>query len=179
MSGFFPLNWNEDVLAATRSPGTRPSAVISSSLWNRRPNGSYARYVAGEALCDDRLRVHAGERLLAGQHFVQNAAEAVDVAPSVDRALGARLLRAHISRRPDGYAGSREPIVVTGLTERVGDAEIRDHSMPVFDEDILGFDVAVHYPASVRVIERAGDFRHNPHRLVERQLLLAFHPVAE
>jgi hypothetical protein len=53
----------------------------------------------------DRLRGAPGERRVADQHLVGDAAQRVDVGAGGDLALAHRLLRAHVGRRPERHAG--------------------------------------------------------------------------
>src|SRR5256886_6731287 len=50
------------------------------------------------------------KRRVSRQHLVQHAAEGVDVGARVERVLPARLLRAHIGRRPHGHSGLGQPV---------------------------------------------------------------------
>ena len=74
--------------------------------------------------------VGAGERRLAGEHLVEHAAEAVDVAPGVQLAVGRRLLRAHVGRGADREAGLGQPLV-RRPRQRPRDPEVGDQRLPV------------------------------------------------
>ena len=89
-----------------------------------------------------RLRRRAGERRLAGEHLVQHAAEAVEVAPPVDRRVAAGLLGAHVGRRADGEAGLGEPLAAGRASARAipKSATMR---VAVGEQDVLRLDVAV------------------------------------
>ena len=59
------------------------------------------------------------------------------------------------------------------------DAEVGHHRLPLVEQDVLGLDVAVDHALAMRVIERARDLAREPHRVVDRQLLLAVQPIAQ
>ncbi len=51
--------------------------------------------------------------------------------------------------------------------------------MTILQEDVLGLEVAVHEALAMGVIEAVSDLAEEPQRLVDRQLGLAVHQVAE
>jgi len=111
-------------------------------------------------------------------NFVENAAEAVDVRPAIEVGIGHPLLGTHVGRRTEGNAGRRELSLSHGAY-RARDAEIGDERLPVLEEDILRLDVAVNYPVTVRVVERARDLGRDAQGFVERKLALAIESRAQ
>ncbi len=91
--------------------------------------------------------------------------EGVDVGSRVDL-LAARLLGSDVVARPDDGARLRHALNVDGT----GDAEVRDLGLALLrEEHVLRLDVAVHEPALVREVQRAGDLQPVTKRLVDRQ----------
>ena len=120
----------------------------------------------------------AGEGRLSGEHFVEHAAEAVQVAAPVEVLAPHGLLRTHVRRCADRDAGLRQPLP-GGRRDRPGNPEIGHHSVPRLEQDVLRLDVAVHHVVTVGKGERVGDFARDLQCLVERQLLLPVEPVAQ
>ena len=56
-----------------------------------------------------------------------------------------------------------------GRAQRFSDTEIRYEAVVTGEENILGFDVPVHYALRVRVLERFGDVAKDPDRIGDRQ----------
>ncbi len=112
--------------------------------------------------CDGRI---TNERWLAGEHFVQHAAQRVHVGAGVDL-LTARLFGGEILRGADHGRGLGD---VAGIGERARDAEVHHlHRAGVADHDVRGFDVAVDDPvlvAEVQRLARIGDDLDGPARL--------------
>jgi hypothetical protein len=77
---------------------------------------------------DDCLCRATGERRIAGEHLVQDAAQGVDVAPTIEPPLGARLFRAHVGGGSHTDAGLSQPLAA-GRVERLGDTEICQDTM--------------------------------------------------
>src|SRR5207237_10063401 len=61
----------------------------------------------GQPSSGDNLRRRPGKGRLAGEHLIEHATEAVDVAPAVELLPG-RLFWAHIGDCPHGHAGFGE-----------------------------------------------------------------------
>ena len=121
---------------------------------HRRRDLPERRRDGGKMLECNRPVVVAVERQLAGEHFIHDDAERIDVAPSVHREA-ACLLRRDIMHRADRFIFN---IRYFGL--EVGNTEIRNLDYAVFDnKDILRLNVAVHDPLPVRVAERPRDLQ--------------------
>ena len=106
------------------------------------------------------------ERGGAGEQFVEEDAEGVDVGAGVDVGgvgVGAGLLRAHVGRGADHLleAGEERLVGEVGL-HRLGDAEV-DHlghrlgAVLDGDEDVAGLEVAVDDAFLVGVLDGAAD----------------------
>src|SRR5882724_4177007 len=84
----------------------------------------------------------------AGEHFIQNDAQAIDVGPFV-HLLTQNLLRRHVLRRSDDIAGLGQLGVSLALRRR--DAEVHDlEQTVVVDQDVRWFQIAVHDAGLVR-----------------------------
>ena len=123
------------------------------------------------------MRRGSRERRLAGEQFVQHAAEAVNVAASIHH-VARRLLRTHVRRRADRHAGLREHRVVHGA-QRFADAEVGHHGVAVVEHDVLGLHIAVHHTLPVRVVERVRHLAREPQRLVDWKLAFPIESVAK
>ena len=75
---------------------------------HRGPHGAYGARLLREDPRDDRLRRRARVWRLAGEHFIKNRAERIDVGTAVDGAVARRLLRAHVGRRAETQARLRD-----------------------------------------------------------------------
>ena len=104
------------------------------------------------------------KRRLAGEQFVEQHAERVDVAARVNVQAGQlRLLGTHVGGRADELLERgedsfvREPLAGSGF----GDAEVNHlgHGHAVVDghEDVRGFDIAVNDAFLVRVLDGLAD----------------------
>ncbi len=156
----------------------RPVHRLGDVRRQPRPPGRDVARLLGDHRRDDGLRRGAGVRRVAAQHLVQHGAQGVDVAPRVYLPVAGRLLRAHVVRRAERQARLGEPRA-PGLAHRQRDAEVGDQRGAVLQQDVLGLDVAVDHALPVRVVQRARDLPGQPHRLVNRELLLAVQPVAQ
>ena len=119
----------------------------------------------------------AGVRWFAPEHLVQHAGQRVLVAAAVER-FGHSLLRAHVDRSAEHEACLRKrSTAVSG--DRARDAEVGDDGAAILQQNVLGLDVAMDDPASMRVRERGRDLVANPERVIYGELALAVEPAAE
>ena len=117
----------------------------------------------------------ASEGRLPGQHLVEDEAEGVDVGATVD-GVAVHLLGSEVAGGPDHGAGASQ-IVATG---RLGDSEVGDlHPSVRLHEHVRRFDVAMHEPLTVRVLERVGHLRGDVDRLVHGQPVVVVHQTPQ
>ncbi|GDY32318.1 hypothetical protein GTS_39510 [Gandjariella thermophila] len=91
----------------------------------------------------------------AGEAFQQHQAERVDVRGRAD-GLPAHLLGRQVTDRADQLVGRGEPVAAG----EQGDAEVGEVGPPVrVQQDVRGFDVAVHHVPGVHVGQRVRDAR--------------------
>ena len=62
---------------------------------------------------------------------------------------------------------------------RAGHAEVREKCVVTREQDVLGFDVAVHESGAMRVVQRAANVASDAQRVFDRELVFAPEPVAE
>ncbi len=70
-------------------------------------------------------------------------------------------------------------LVAAGRSDRAGDAEVRDHRMAVFEQDVFRLDVPVHEAEAVRIPKGAGHVDRDPYRIGYRELRLPCQAVTE
>ena len=126
-----------------------------------------------------RHQVHvpsAGVRHFTREHFIQHAAQTVDVASPIH--LGARcLLRAHVCRRTDRDAGPGQRV---RDAECPSDPEVsHQHLTATGEQNVLRLDVAVNHAVLVRVVQRNRGVVRDAERVSHRELFLPKQPVAE
>ena len=114
------------------------------------------------------------ERQAIGQHPIEQDAERVDVAPSVDvRRSAAQLLRAHVGERAhqlSAHGLSSQPLHVRA--SRAGDPEVEHLRLAgVRHEHVRRLQIAVDDPALVRVLNGIGELDDEPDALGDRQPL--------
>ena len=112
---------------------------------------------------------------LAGEHLVDDAGEAVDVACRAEIGLPARLLGTHVLRRTDRESDFRRHRAVVvrfllGVAAGARYAEVREQRVPIGEENVLRLHVAMHEPLAVREIETGADFLRDAQRVFQRQL---------
>src|SRR3954470_9551580 len=127
---------------------------------------------------DQRLGRTSREWRLSGEHLVQHAPEAVDIAAAVDARIGHALLRTHVGRGAERYAGAGQ-LLLAECAGGTRDPEVGDQCLAILEEDVLGLDVAVNDAVPVRVVERAGDLAGDSQRVVDRELPLAIQSRAK
>ena len=140
--------------------------------------GAQARDRLTQAAGDDRLRRATGERRIAGEHLVEDAAQGIDVAPAIEPPVGARLLRAHVQRGAERDAGLGQPLAA-GRVERPGDTEVRDDTMIAREQDVLRLDVTVDEALPVGIAQGIGDLERDPDGVSQRELRLAGESLPE
>ena len=145
---------------------------------HRAPLRGDVRGLFRQHLGHDRLRRGTGERRLSYHHLVEHGAQGVHVAACVQLPVAHGLLGTHVVRRPDRQSRLREPRAAC-LAHRKRDPEVRNQGLAVVQQHVLGLDVAVDHPVSVRVIQcrrhRLGDFEG----VADGQLLLAMQPLSQ
>ena len=120
----------------------------------------------------------ARERRLSAEHFVEHAAQGIQIAPTVHVVAARGLLRAHVQGRPHGHPGLGQCLAAGGV-DRLGDAEVGHHRVPALEQNILGLDVTVDDPAAVRVTQRVRHLSRDLDGIVQRELLLAVQPLPQ
>ena len=166
--------------SGNRSAGSRSSARSTAASVACRHRGAHRTDRAGrlrQAAGHDGLGGGTGKRGLTDQHLVEDARQAVLVAPGIHR-LRARLFGTHVDRRADREAGAGEALAA-GLDQRLGDSEIGDVHVPAGEQQVLGLDVAVNDPFAVRGAERRGRFLDDVQGLLDRQVPLAVEAAAQ
>ena len=88
------------------------------------------------------------------------------------------LLGRHVIGRAHRKARLREA-APSGGSHGQRDPEICDDRLAVLYQDVRWLDVPMNHAASVRVLQRLGHRGSNPHRFVNRQLLVAVQTVPE
>ncbi|MEZ4588221.1 MAG: hypothetical protein R2909_17725 [Gemmatimonadales bacterium] len=73
---------------------------------------------------------------------------------------------------PRAQARLGHPLAAGGL-DREGDPEVGHRGVAVLEQDVLGLDVAVDHPETVRVAEGVGDLAGDENGILDRELLLA------
>ena len=89
------------------------------------------------------------------------------------------MLWTHVRRRSERHPGLRLRLDVRRARNRARDAEIREHRVLGLEQDVLGFDVAVHDSARVGVLQGARDLTGDAYGVLHRQLSLARDPFPQ
>jgi hypothetical protein len=129
------------------------------------------RHLGEDHARHDREDVAGGEERPSEEALAEDTTEGEDVGRRGHRAIAARLLGRHVSRRPDHVAGLRE---VGERAPGVHHAEV--HQLDPLDgtaleEQVGGLDVAVDQTAGVKLGERAGDLLGEGERLGDGERL--------
>ena len=102
----------------------------------------------------------AAEGKFAGEHFVEDDAEGINVGAVVDGVWFFDLFGRHVVRCAEGGPGAGEWIFGDGFSEEFGDAEVGDFNAAAgVEEDVVGFDVAMEDAFVVGVLEGFADAR--------------------
>ena len=107
------------------------------------------------------------ERWLTGQHLIEHAAEAVDIAPAIEARMPGNLLRAHVIRRASGFTRQR-PIGPANGTDGARDAEIGHYGVGTLEQDVFGLDVSMDDVVTVSIRECLSHFAGDTDRFVYR-----------
>ena len=109
-------------------------------------------------------RIVGLERRSAGEHFVQNQAQRINVSAVIDR-FSADLLRGHVLRRSNHRAGHARQ-----RFHRARDAEVHDLYVAVrVDHDIFRLQIAVNDSLRVRFFESRANLQRQIYGLALRQ----------
>ncbi len=131
----------------------------------------------GEASGHGSLRSGARERRFPRQHLVEHGTERVDVGAAIERLVPARLLRAHVGRGAHAHPGLGQVLIAP---YRPGDPKIGDQRVAILgQQQVFGFDVAVHDAVVMSILERLGRFTRNPKRVLHPELPLPPQPVPQ
>src|SRR6185437_3945073 len=127
--------------------------------------------------CNHRLWICAAERWLASEHLVQNTAQTVNVAASVDGAAGC-LFGTHVCNSADGEAAVGE-LAVTIRFRDMSNSEIGDDCMAVREKDVRGLDVSMDDSARMRIGERICNLACHSQRVIQGELLFPSQPLGQ
>ena len=110
---------------------------------------------------EHRLGSRPGEGWPAGQEFVGEDTQRVEVGAAVNLGIARRLFRRHIGRGADGDPRGGELIRPGRFAHRLGHAEIHHQRVAAREHDVVGLDVSVHHPLRVGVRQRVADLAGN------------------
>ena len=160
-----------------RAPGSRASARSITAAGTAASAGTSDR-IDGASLpdcCASSARPSAPfERSATGERRERRDAERIDIGPRIRRRTD-RLLGTHVVHRAHRRA-DRGVALADG-----GDAEVGHERAvaPLFEEDVVGLDVAMDHAARMRVRNRPTDLLHHPQRLRHRQRAARAESLAE
>ena len=157
-------------LSSTASPRARRDGQAGSAPHaTRGALDRLARDLFGEALRGGRP---SGMRQLAGDELVEQHAERVDVGRHRHR-LAEHLFGGGVGGGQGAHVGAGQTRIVLGL-EELGEPEVEELRLARRrDQDVRGFEVAMHHEVPMRGVDTAGDFDHQADALGERQRALA------
>jgi hypothetical protein len=135
-------------------------------------------WLVGEAPCERRLAGRASKGSDAGQHFVQHAAQRVDVAPTIDLPHGAPLLRTHVSRRAERHPRLGD-LSIARYTKGSGDPEVADVRVGTRKQDVARLDIPMHEAVPMRVVQRICHLAPDSQRVCQRESPLAKQTVPD
>ena len=106
----------------------------------------------------------------AGEQFVEDDAERINVRAMIDGGRFFKLLRGHVVWRAERRAGGGERDVGFVVAHDFRDTEVGDLHAPLrVEQDVLGLDVAVENAFLVGELERLTNLRHDGQRLGGRE----------
>ena len=144
--------------------------------WDRLAHvGHQARFL-GDDPHEDGLRRGTCVRRIPSEHFVEHARERVHIGAGAQIPVRGGLLRAHVMRGPQAEPGlGHSP--TAGGRHREGDPEVRDHGVPLVQEDVLGLDVAVNHVVPVGIVEGTRDGFRQGHGILHGKLALPIETI--
>ena len=125
------------------------------------------------------------ERMLPCEHLVADEPQRVDVGACIDMTVSRSLLGRHVRWRAHRHSGAGEICAAirdvrrARRHDRARHAEVRQHGVPFFEQDVFRLDVAVDDALSMRVRERIRDLDENPNRIAHRKLSDGLDPVPQ
>ncbi len=109
----------------------------------------------------------------AGEHFIEDDAERIDVGAAVDTSGIGHLFGGAVAGRPNGALrgvlghGRSGGLAAIDGPQHFGDTEVGDFHATVFvEQQVLGFNVAVNDPAVVSELQCVAQRRHDGQRLL-------------
>jgi hypothetical protein len=112
-------------------------------------------------------RGEAAEGKFAGEHFVEDDAEGIDVGAVIDGVWLFDLFGRHVMRGAETGAAAGERIFGDGFGHEFGDAEVGDfHAAARVEKDVVGLDVAMEDAFVVGILEGFADARDDGEGLV-------------
>ena len=98
----------------------------------------------------------------AGEEFVEDHAEGINVRAMIDGLRLVHLLGRHVAHGAEGHSRNRERQIQRFAAQHFRQPEIGDlHAALGIDEEVLRFDVPMHEPFLVRVLEGLADLRND------------------
>ena len=107
------------------------------------------------------MRLRCGPDSCAGQHFVEDAAERINIRAGIGR-FALPLLRRHVGRRAHHHAAGGDGFILA----RFRQPEIQNLDAGFRDHDVAGLEIAMNDALAVRLDQRS----HNLRGIEERRL---------